>query len=576
MRAYVPRGHRTATAGTDGGADTSLKLRSAASRDTARALAYEFMIDCQMPGGEQVVAQARDLAAHAHDRSWPDVRALAGYVVVITRWLYDQTGQWAADNLDGFVRWAGATEDPLAITLSLTARARADLYLGLRSNPLEDLISAYVASERVDAKVERAFALHEIAGSLHQMRMWELAREIYDIVGRMTAGLQSPRALVGAVMANRFYTLASELLHARESGRTTDVQTRRAHVDALPSADDLGPAVPAEWRPEIAAYAAICRVLVDADSCSAAAISGMLTAPDGRRTSQSEAIGRRSSRSEVPGLLRCVLGWHHLEHGRWDDAEPLILEGAGEILDGTNAAFRSFALWLRAAMSNRATREGDRQAQREYHAALRQADDDARAALVKSTRARLQTEHLRAERDRFALESLTDSLTGLANRRALEARLGELSTRATRSTRSTLIIVDVDRFKPVNDRFGHDVGDQVLRRIGRILRDCVRPGDLAARLGGDEFVLVLDSADEDVAIRRGHEVRDRIRAEPWSAVDPELDVAASVGVACGQHDETALYRAADEALYEAKRAGGARVRAVIGRAPPHGIRADAT
>jgi GGDEF domain-containing protein len=53
-------------------------------------------------------------------------------------------------------------------------------------------------------------------------------------------------------------------------------------------------------------------------------------------------------------------------------------------------------------------------------------------------------------------------------------------------------------------------------------------------------------------------------------------VAASVGVACGQHDETALYRAADEALYEAKRAGGARVRAVMGRAPRHGIRADAT
>jgi diguanylate cyclase (GGDEF)-like protein len=106
----------------------------------------------------------------------------------------------------------------------------------------------------------------------------------------------------------------------------------------------------------------------------------------------------------------------------------------------------------------------------------------------------------------------------------------------------------------------------VLRRIGRILRDCVRPGDLAARLGGDEFVLVLDTADTDVAdvaIRRGHEVRDRIRAETWPSVHPALTVAASVGVACGQQGAMALYRAADEALYTAKRAGGGRVRAFV-------------
>jgi diguanylate cyclase (GGDEF)-like protein len=582
MPAHVPQGHRDVAAGTDGEVGMCPNPASVTSRDYARALAYEFMIDGQMQGGEQVVAHARHLAAHAHDRGWPDVRALAGYVVVVTRWLYDPTGQWAADNVDGFVRWAQTTEDPLAITLSLTARVRAGLHLGVRSNPLEDLINAYVASERVDATVERAFALHEIAGSLHQMQMWELATEIYDIVSRMTTGLQSPRALVGAVVANRFYALASELLHARESECMTDVQSRINRVAALPSIDDLGPAVPAEWRPEIAAYAAICRALVDADSGSAATVAGMLSAPCDRHSSQSTTIGRRSSRSEVTGLLRCVLGWHHLQHGRWDDAEPLILQGAGEILNGTDTAFRSFALWLRATVSKRAMRDGDRQAQREYHTALRHAADDARAALVKSTRARLQTEHLRAERDRFALESLTDSLTGLANRRALEARLRELSirsthpTRSTRSTRSTLIIVDVDRFKPVNDRFGHEVGDQVLRRIGRILRDCVRPGDLAARLGGDEFVLVLEGADEEVAIRRGHEVRDRIRAEPWSAVDPALNVAASVGVACGQHDETALYRAADEALYQAKRAGGARVRAVVSRDGRHRTRADAT
>lgn len=152
--------------------------------------------------------------------------------------------------------------------------------------------------------------------------------------------------------------------------------------------------------------------------------------------------------------------------------------------------------------------------------------------------------------------ALVDPLTGLANRRALESRL------ATVTPSLTLLMVDIDQFKPVNDRFGHDVGDQVLRRIGGILLDCIRPGDLAARLGGDEFVLLLETADRDVAIRRGYEVRDRVRTEPWHELREELEVAVSVGVAWGARSGVALYREADEGLYQAKRAGGARVRGV--------------
>jgi diguanylate cyclase (GGDEF)-like protein len=133
---------------------------------------------------------------------------------------------------------------------------------------------------------------------------------------------------------------------------------------------------------------------------------------------------------------------------------------------------------------------------------------------------------------------------------------------ATVTPSLTLLMVDIDQFKPVNDQFGHDVGDQVLRRIGYILLDCIRPGDLAARLGGDEFVLVLEAADRDVAIRRGYEVRDRVRTEPWHELRAGLEVAVSVGVAWGARSGVALYREADEGLYQAKRAGGARVRGV--------------
>ncbi|HSK97118.1 MAG TPA: GGDEF domain-containing protein [Euzebyales bacterium] len=550
MRTSVPEGHEGATSDAPGGWATPA-APTTISRDAARAALYQSMIDCQMHDGERVLDSARQLADHASDRGWPDVRALAGYVVVVARWTFDRSGPWAPRNVGTFVRWAHATGDPLAIALSLIARARADLYLQAGTNPLDDLISAYVASERIATRVERAFALHEVASSLHEMRMWELATTIYEIVGRMTADLDEPRALVGGLVANRFYTLAGELLYARESGRAAAVERRMDRVAALPAIDDLGPAVPVEWYSEITAYAAICRALVHADDESAATLATLLASPS----------GRRSSRAQMMGLLRCVLGWHRLHHGRVADAEPLIEQGAAELLDSADATstVRSFALWLRALVRNRAMRDRGQQALLDYHEALLGAADDARDALVKSTRARLQTEQLRAERDRFAQESLTDPLTGLANRRALESRLRDLSEG------STLIIVDIDQFKPVNDRFGHEVGDQVLRRIGQILRDCVRPGDLAARLGGDEFVLVLDTADPDVADRRGHEVRDRIRAETWPAVHPALTVEASVGVACGQFGATALYRTADEALYAAKRAGGGRVRAFVDR-----------
>jgi diguanylate cyclase (GGDEF)-like protein len=569
MRTHVPDGHRDAPLGSDRGADTTSPAL-AASQDSARALAYELVIDCQVRDGTTVLEHARLVAEHADGRGWPDVRALAAYVLVladIASFASRETcagasaaprpgdiaseppEAWTTGHIDGFVHWARVSEDPLAIALSMIARARAARASDLGTNPLDDLISAYVASERVDARVERAFALHEIAGSLHAMRMWELAGEIYEIVNRLAAGLHKPRALIGALAANRFYTLTCELMHARESGRAAEVHKRAQRVADLPAIAHLGPAVPVEWHHQVAAYAAICNVLIDGGDGGPSGhravdtITGLLAAPTDMRFPQIHVLG----------ALRCVLGWLHIQHGRWDDAEPLVLHGAEQILRGTDPAFRSFALWLRAIVSARAMRNGG--ALREYTSALLRTADLSRDALVKSTRARLQTERLRAERDRYAQESLTDSLTGLANRRALESRLRD------RSPACTLIIVDIDRFKPVNDRYGHDVGDQVLRRIGHILRDCVRPGDMAARLGGDEFILVLDTADGDVATRRGHEVRDRISAAQWAEVHADLTVAASVGVASGNHGQTEdLYRAADEALYEAKRAGGACVR----------------
>jgi diguanylate cyclase (GGDEF)-like protein len=326
------------------------------------------------------------------------------------------------------------------------------------------------------------------------------------------------------------------------------VHRQAERIHAL-TAEPLNPAIPPEWHKIVDDLAAICHVLVEDDGAELL-VARLETAPGGSVWED-----------EVRALLQCVLGWHHLQHGRRDRAEPLILEGSPVLAESSDAAFESFGLWLSVLITNRHADDAAVESMRRYHYRIVHARDDARDALVASVRARLQTGRLRAERDRFARDSLTDPLTGLANRRALEHRLQAVAPS------TTLIMVDLDQFKQVNDGFGHDVGDEALRRIGRILLDCVRPGDLAARLGGDEFMLVLDAADRDVAIRRGYEVRDRIASEAWHELHHSLSVAASIGVAWGARDGVTLYREVDEGLYRAKRAGGARVRgrAVNGR-----------
>lgn len=520
---------------------TSRGDTSTGDHEDARQLAYELVIDAQVVDRD-IDEAARQLRAQARAVDWHDVRALVDYAELCTRLYGSILTNVGVGIADPFVGWAQRSGDPLAVALAL--RSRADGPHRQNTDPagqINDLVHAYEAAERIRRTVDRAFALHEIGTAFHELRLWGLTSEIYDEVDRLSAGLRSPRALVGSFAANRYYSLVCELLHAREAGSIRQVHRQAERSDALRS-EPLNPAIPTEWHKSVEDYAAICHMLVEDDDAELL-VARLEAAPGG-------AVDEHENRA----LLQCVLGWHHLRHGRHDEAAPLILEGAPAVADSIDTTVRSFGLWLMARVHNRNADAAAREAASRYHRTLVRARDDAREALVASVRARLQTGRLRAERDRFARESLTDPLTGLANRRALERRLQAV----TPST--TLILVDIDQFKQVNDGFGHDVGDEALRRIGSILLDCVRPGDVAARLGGDEFMLVLDTADRDVAVRRGYEVRDRIAAEAWHELHTSLRVAASVGVAWGARDGLTLYREADEGLYRAKRDGGACVR----------------
>ena len=152
-----------------------------------------------------------------------------------------------------------------------------------------------------------------------------------------------------------------------------------------------------------------------------------------------------------------------------------------------------------------------------------------------------------------------DSLTGLHNRDQLRAALRSLMAEGAGATAPfAVLFVDLDRFKVINDSLGHHVGDQVLKEVGRRLRDALRTTDVVCRLGGDEFVVVLAGAsDAETATRLGHKILGRL-SQPVSCEGRELHLTASIGVSRYPQDGTTvdeLMRHADIAMYQAKAQG---------------------
>ncbi len=182
----------------------------------------------------------------------------------------------------------------------------------------------------------------------------------------------------------------------------------------------------------------------------------------------------------------------------------------------------------------------------------------------------------RQDLDRLAL---TDSLTGLLNRRALEEILTRELARTSRSNRSlTVLLVDIDRFKEVNDTWGHQAGDQVIRHVASALHSSLRPGDALSRFGGEEFVVLL----RDATPGQSEEIAGRLRARiaTLAGLPGSVRLTVSIGVAssCAGDDTGELLRRCDEAMYRSKRAGRNLVtvdRSGAGRSSPSAAQVSA-
>jgi diguanylate cyclase (GGDEF)-like protein len=182
--------------------------------------------------------------------------------------------------------------------------------------------------------------------------------------------------------------------------------------------------------------------------------------------------------------------------------------------------------------------------------------------------AALRRRNIRAQRDLRSLLVTTselrhladhDALTGLLNRRRFEQELARHLAHVRRyGPEGAVLVLDLDGFKPVNDRFGHAAGDRLLARVAGVLRERLRATDVVARLGGDEFAILLPRADRSGAAAAAHSLVETVRAE--AVPDHASGVTISVGIiafdARAPVVPEGVLAAADIAMYDAKAAGG--------------------
>jgi diguanylate cyclase (GGDEF)-like protein len=162
------------------------------------------------------------------------------------------------------------------------------------------------------------------------------------------------------------------------------------------------------------------------------------------------------------------------------------------------------------------------------------------------------------ELDSAELLAMTDGLTGIYNRRCLDHRIGALLEGARETEwRPVLILADIDRFKAINDNYGHDVGDLVLKHFAAALRRSVRQSDLPCRLGGDEFAVVLTDIGLDEGPNRATRILRSVGAIDVPLSGEELHVTASVGGTTHRLGESweSFFRRADQNLYRVKKTG---------------------
>jgi diguanylate cyclase (GGDEF)-like protein len=278
---------------------------------------------------------------------------------------------------------------------------------------------------------------------------------------------------------------------------------------------------------------------------------------DDAQRSGEGALSRLGDRvPQARSMILTIVATALREAGRIEDAYDALARGA-QLEREAFHELSELQLGLERATlaTGAARREADALA-----AKNRQLEALVRQVAEAHTELERRTEQLEALQDQLRDQADRDWLTGLHNRRYLARELERLTSERLAGPFSVAVL-DLDHFKSINDRFGHDAGDRVLVRVAALLLQVLRGSDIVVRTGGEEFVILMPFTDVSAAVAGCERVRKAVRDEEWANIATGMTVTTSVGVASGQDavDLDALAKLADRRLYEAKRAGRDRV-----------------
>jgi diguanylate cyclase (GGDEF)-like protein len=514
------------------------------ARQRAYMRAFELVVDvqCGVPGAGPAIDA---LIAEAEERDWPDVVRAAMFAAIAAA-----AHLGAAKRRAAIARLLARAEDdgaPIMVALALAARAGLDVSeatpeLAMTSD--DDLARATVMLESFDGPLMEQIAAHNQCAAAYGVRwLWELCDEQYAAALKLAPDPPAPwaRYVLPAIVFNRAEMQVNWACVHRQVGEHDLISQRWSTWENVMSSS-AGEGMPAAWAIELQALGLLLSALAGED-VSERAHEMLLN------------LRGEEHRGAWP------VGWLHLavaigDHkaGRIDGARAAVELAVSEIDRSGSADPYDLALFLAAEL----------EAEGRPSAAMRYAQHEL--ALRWSNRMtqhsamlrRIQAERLRREHDVLTQQVHLDDLTTLLNRRGFSRYMESLSRQDTSAM--SVLVADLDNFKLVNDRYGHQIGDMVLVSVGRILKSHVRPSDCAVRLGGDEFALALRWADPEVARQRAEALVAAVRVRPWEDLAPGLEITISVGLASGPSAELpALIDRADHALYEAKRSGRNRV-----------------
>lgn len=499
-------------------------LRAQACADAER-LAVEIQDSSQVTAAE-IEASVLD----ADQRGWPEV-ARACLLLEVLRAERDPREVLIAA-IERLLDRATRDGDPAMVALALARRSEVRTTSGDPAQFVaasDDLARATVLLEAASGPPRTRARAHVNCGVAYGHRnLWELEDEQYRLAEVALSGEELGE--IGLVILfNRAEVQLEWACAQRELGATEEACERARLAAAVMRAAD-GEGLPDGWRLELRVGAQ----LLDAI-----------------------ASGSGAPEPDPVAATGHVAGVQHLARALRASDPAAALKEADAALELINPAASRHVhnLALAVAAEIETALAGAETAGLRYARHLRRLRWEARLSALASMQSLLQVERLRSEHDLLTQHAYLDELTRLGNRRALHRHVEGLLAQGVSAV--TVVALDVDNLKAINDTYGHAVGDETLVRLAALLRDAVRSDDIAVRVGGDEFLLVLPATRLDAARRRVRTILAGVSGAPWEEVSPGLQVTVSAGLASGEPSQlTATIRAADQALYRSKSGKG--------------------